>query len=171
MTAVRAIAAVAANGVIGADGALPWSDAEDFARLKALTTGGVLVMGRRTYDSIGRPLPGRTSYVVTRDPAWAASVAEWGDRVRVFSDPDAALDAAVTASDNVWVFGGGEIYRALWDRIDVLEITEIAQRLGGDTRFPDVDRRVWRETAREQRPGFAWVTYERRAPRQDNLSR
>lgn len=158
---IKAIAAVASNGVIGADGALPWSHRDDFARLKRLTMGGVLVMGRKTFESIGRPLPGRRSFVVTRNPQWAASVVEFGDRVRVFDDVDAAIDAAVAEGEQVWIFGGGEIYRAAWDRIDQLEITEIAAELDGDTCFPRIDSDAWVEVEREDREGFSWVTLKR----------
>lgn len=153
---IRAIAAVAANGVIGADNDLIWTSREDFQRLKALTMGGALVMGRRTFDSIGRPLPGRTSHVVTRNQQWSA------DGVIVHHDVDAALDAALASGRPVWVFGGGAIYRAAWPRIVELEITAIAASFDGDTTFPEIDPQTWKETARDVRDGFSWVSYRRR---------
>lgn len=155
-TAITAIAAVATNGVIGADNAIPWRVEGDFARLKRLTMGGVLVMGRRTFDSIGRPLPGRESYVVTRNPTWSA------EGTTVFADVDAALDAALATGRQVWVFGGGEIYRAAWGRTQALEITHVEAAPEGDAYFPEIDPAEWQETAREDRPGFSWVSYRRR---------
>lgn len=159
---IALIAAVAANGVIGADNTLPWSHRDDFARLKRLTMGGVLVMGRRTFESIGRPLPGRDSHVITRDPTWVERVEEFGDRVRVFGGVDAALDAALASGRPVWVFGGGQIYRAAWDRVQIMEITHIDAELPGDTTFPSIDPQEWEEAAREVRDGFCWVRYQRR---------
>ncbi|WP_425308389.1 dihydrofolate reductase [Ammonicoccus fulvus] len=155
-TPITAIAAVAENGVIGADNAIPWKLDGDFARLKKLTMGGVLVMGRRTFESIGRPLPGRDSFVVTRNPVWSAA------GTTVFDDVDAALDAAVATGKQVWVFGGGEIYRATWGRTQALEITHVHAEHAGDAHFPEIDPADWQETAREDRPGFSWVRYERR---------
>lgn len=152
---ITAIAAVAANGVIGADNAIPWQLEGDFPRLKRITMGGVLVMGRKTFESIGRPLPGRESFVVTRNPEWQAA------GVRVFSDVDAALDAAVATGKEVWVFGGGEIYRQAWDRTTTLEITHVELSPPGDATFPDIDPRTWRAVMREDRAGFSWVRYER----------
>ncbi|WP_035756573.1 dihydrofolate reductase [Granulicoccus phenolivorans] len=154
---IRAIAAVTRNGVIGADGDLVWRNREDFARLKQLTMGGVLVMGRKNYESIGRPLPGRESYVVTRNPDWSAA------GVRTFASVDAALDAAVATGRDVWVFGGGEIYAAAWARTTWLEITEVDLAVPGDVYFPRIDPAYWQEVAREQRVGFSWVTYRRTA--------
>jgi dihydrofolate reductase len=154
---VIAIAAVAANGVIGADGDIPWRIAEDWARFKRLTMGHALVMGRRTYDSIGRPLPGRTTYVVTRDKMWR------GEGTVAVPGVDEALErAAADGSEVIWVAGGGEIYRAAWDRLDRLEITEVAAEPAGDATFPAIDPQVWTETGREPHPGFAFVTYRRR---------
>lgn len=154
--AVTAIAAVARNGIIGADNTIPWRLEGDFPRVRRLTMGGVLVMGRKTFDSIGRPLPGRDSYVVTRNPDWHHP------GVQVFGNVDAALDAALATGKPVWVFGGGEIYRAAWDRTTALEITSVDAAPAGDASFPMIDPAQWREASREERPGFAWVRYERR---------
>lgn len=156
MSEVTAIAAVARNGVIGAGNAIPWRLDGDFPRVRRLTMGGVLVMGRRTFDSIGRPLPGRESFVVTRDPEWQAA------GVRVFGSVEAAIDAAVETGKPVWIFGGGEVYRQAWPRITALEITHVEAAPEGDTFFPQIDESAWREVAREDREGFAWVRYERR---------
>ena len=157
MPELVAIAAVARNGVIGADGDIPWRIPEDWARFKQLTMGDVLVMGRRTYDSIGRPLPGRTTYVVTRDRMWR------GEGVRAVPSIEEAIELGL-ASDSaiVWVAGGGEIYRAAWDRLDRLEITEVDVEPAGDATFPTIDTDSWRETAREGHTGYAFVSYQRK---------
>jgi dihydrofolate reductase len=147
------IAAVGANGVIGRDNDLPWRIREDLQHFKALTLGHTLVMGRKTYDSIGRPLPGRRTVVVTRQLDWSV------DGVEVAHDLDDALKLA--SSNDLYVAGGGEIYRQALPYADRLELTEVDQSPDGDVTFPAFDRTDWRETARDQRDGFAFVTYVR----------
>ena len=160
--ALVGIAAVARNGVIGADGDIPWRIPADWRRFKALTTGHTLVMGRKTYDSIGRPLPGRTTVVVTRDRRWR------GDGVLTAPSVDEALALASDREPEVvWVAGGGEVYAATWDRLDRLEITTVDVAPEGSVRLPSIDERVWRETAREEHaadgdvPAYAFVSYAR----------
>jgi dihydrofolate reductase len=156
---VVAVVAVARNGVIGSGPDIPWHVPGDQARFKRLTLGHPLVMGRLTYDSIGRPLPGRTTLVVSRDPAFGP------DGVEVHRDVDAALDRALALDDDlVVVAGGGQVYRAAWDRLDALEVTEVDAEPAGDVFFPAVDRADWVETAREPHEGHAFVRYERRRP-------
>ena len=157
------IAAVARNGVIGANNALPWRLPADLKRFRSLTTGHSIVMGRKTWESIGRPLPGRQSIVVTRSPRYGAAGA------LVVASLDAALAAAALPAP-VFCIGGGELYRAALPLADALYLTEIDRDFDGDALFPGFDRRVWRETARESHasdaPGgfaYAFVTY-RRAP-------
>ena len=147
------IAAVGRNGVIGRDNDLPWRIREDLQHFKALTLGQTLVMGRKTYDSIGRPLPGRRTVVVTRQPNWSV------DGVEVAHDLDDALKFA--EGTDLYVAGGGEIYRQALPYADRLELTEVAQSPDGDVTFPAFDRTDWRETARTQHDGFAFVTYVR----------
>jgi dihydrofolate reductase len=160
MPEIIAIAAVAANGVIGAGNDIPWRISADWQRFKALTIGNVLIMGRKTYDSIGRPLPGRTTFVITRDRMWH------GEGVSAVPSVDEALDQAVGLdSQTIFVAGGGEIYRAAWDRLTGLEITEVDQRPDGDVRFPEIDRDEWIETGREIGDGFSFVSYRRRSQR------
>jgi len=152
---VIGIAAVARNGVIGAGNDIPWRIREDWARFKAITMGHVLIMGRKTYDSIGRPLPGRTTIVVTRDPAWRT------DGVVVATDLDTAFERAfVLAPTKIFVAGGGQIYAAAWDRLDTLEITEVDAEPAGDVRFPAIGA-DWHETERDEREGFAFITFRR----------
>lgn len=154
---VVAIAAVARNGVIGAGPDIPWHIPGEQARFKRLTLGHPLVMGRLTYASIGRPLPGRTTLVVSRDPAFAAA------GVEVFGDVDAALDRALDLDDRlVFVAGGGQVYRVAWPRLDALELTEVDQAPAGDVTFPSVEPGEWAETSRETHDGYAYVRRTRR---------
>jgi dihydrofolate reductase len=151
------IAAVARNRVIGAGNDIPWRIPEDWARFKKLTMGHVLIMGRKTYDSIGRVLPGRTTVVVTRDPSWQA------DGVLVETDLDEAFERAnEQAAEKVFVAGGGQVYQAAWERLDRLEITLVDAEPEGDVLFPAIGTE-WQEMRREQRDGHAFITFRRRA--------
>ena len=154
--AVIGIAAVARNGVIGADGDIPWRIPADWARFKRLTMGQVLIMGRKTWASIGRALPGRTTFVVTRDKMWR------GEGVYAVPDLDQAfVQAAARDPETIFVAGGGEIYRAAWDRLTGLEITEVDAEPEGDVIFPPIDPEVWSEISREPHPGYTFVRYRR----------
>jgi dihydrofolate reductase len=154
---VVAIAAVARNGVIGAGPDIPWHIPGEQQRFKRLTLGHPLVMGRLTYASIGRPLPGRTTLVVSRNPGFAPA------GVEVHTSADAALDRGLELDDAlVFVAGGGQVYRATWDRLDALEITEVDQEPDGDVLFPHVEPRDWREVSRDPHQGVAFVRYVRR---------
>jgi len=150
------IAAVARNGVIGADGAIPWHLPADFAHFKATTLGHTLVMGRATYDSIGRPLPGRTTIVLTRDPEWSA------DGVLVADSLPAALALARDLPGDVFVAGGAQVYAAALPLADEQVVTEVHAEPEGDTFYPAVDRSAWREVTREPHEGFDVVRWERR---------
>jgi dihydrofolate reductase len=155
-TEIVGIAAVARNGVIGADGDIPWRIPEDWQRFKRLTMGQVLIMGRKTWASIGRPLPGRTTYVVTRDKMWR------GEDVYAARSLDEAFDqAAARKPETIFVAGGGEIYRAVWDRLTRLEVTEVDAEPEGDVTFPEIRSDEWREVFREPHSGFAFVGYRR----------
>lgn len=149
------VAAVGANGVIGRGGELPWEPTGDLGHFKELTMGGVLVMGRRTYDSIGRPLPGRRTVVVTRDGAWSPA------DVHVAHDIDGALAIAADLGPEVFVVGGGQVYVETLPFADRLVITEVQQSPPGDTYFPDVDWTEWSQTGRTEHDGYAIATYER----------
>jgi dihydrofolate reductase len=160
MPEIIGIAAVAVNGVIGSDNDIPWRIPADWQRFKALTMGNVLIMGRKTYDSIGRPLPGRTTFVITRDRMWR------GDGVRPVPDLDEAFDQAMLLNpEAIFVAGGGEIYRAAWDRLTGLEITEVDQQPDGDVRFPEIDPDEWIEIEREPGDGYSFVSYRRQSPK------
>jgi dihydrofolate reductase len=155
--AVTIVAAVARNGVIGAGGDMPWHLPDELRLFKETTLGHVLVMGRRTYEAIGRPLPGRTTIVVTRQSDWSPGSAD----VIVAHGLAEALERARTLGDEVFVVGGGEVYAALLARADRLVLTFVDQEPEGDTTFPEVDWSAWRETGREPGEGWVRVTYER----------
>ena len=158
MVDIVGIAAVARNRVIGAGNDIPWRIPEDWDRFKRLTMGQVLIMGRKTYDSIGRPLPGRTTFVITRDNKWRA------DGVRAVPLLDEAFaQANDLGPEMIFVAGGGEIYRAAWERLTRLEITEVDQEPAGETTFPAIDSSEWRVTWREEHDGYSFVSYRREA--------
>lgn len=161
MPEIVAIAAVARNGVIGADGAIPWRLKGDLPRFKRLTKGHVLIMGRKTYDSIGRPLPDRTTIVITRNPDWSVP---GHNEVEVVDSLTAALHRAaeIDPGGPTVIAGGGDIYRAALDVCDRLEITEVYAEPDGDATFPSIDPTVWHETVRDDdHDGFSWVTLQR----------
>ncbi len=154
MTQVTLIAAVARNGVIGAGPDIPWHLPEDFAFFKRTTMGHPMVMGRVTFESIGRVLPGRRTIVVTHRLDWTHT------GVEVAHSFEEAL-ALAGPSDEVFVCGGGQVYAEAMPWAHRLLITEVDQEPQGDVRFPPIDDAVWVESAREARTGFTWVTYDR----------
>jgi dihydrofolate reductase len=156
------VVAMARNGVIGRDGGLPWRLPDDLRRFKAITMGKPILMGRRTFESLRRPLPGRENIVLTRAMNWTA------EGVSVVHSLDEALEAAGAATE-VMVIGGAEIYALAWPRLDRLELTEVHGEVEGDTRLDVFDPADWREAARERHPAdgrhalpFSFVTLERR---------
>jgi len=149
------VAAVGRNGVIGVDGRLPWKIPRDLARFKELTMGQALVMGRATFESIGRPLPGRDNIVLTRRPDWSH------EGVDVAGSLADGLEIAASRGKDVFVAGGAEVYRSALDVADRLELTEVDAEPDGDTWFPVVDWSQWREVSRQTHPGFDFVSYDR----------
>lgn len=159
MSRLSLIVAMARNGVIGVNNALPWHLPEDLKHFKALTMGHHIIMGRRTYESIGRPLPGRTTVIVTRDPAYAMagclvahSLAEAVQRCH--------------GDDEAFFVGGASLYEQALPLADRMYITEIQADYQGDAHFPAIDRTQWRETARAREvspTGLAYhfVVYDR----------
>jgi dihydrofolate reductase len=160
-------AAVADNGVIGRAGMLPFRQSSDLKRFKALTLGKPVLMGRKTYLSIGRPLPGRTNIVVSREPDFAAP------GVLAAANLDAALaaargDALRRGSGEIVVIGGTDIFAQLMPLADRLEITHVHARPDGDTHFPPIDMAQWHEVSRsdhsagpQDEAAFSYVTYAR----------
>jgi dihydrofolate reductase len=145
VTRVAIIVAADERGGIGRDGGLPWHLPEDLKRFKALTMGKPMVMGRRTWDSIGRPLPGRRSMVVSRRSGLALDGAE------VYGSLEAALEAAADAPETC-VIGGAEIYRQALSRAEVVHLTRVHALVDADTFLPLLDAGEWEEVAREDRP-------------------
>ncbi len=145
MSRLTLIVARARNGVIGNGSAIPWKIPGEQAYFKRVTMGHPIIMGRKTWESIGRPLPGRRSIVVTRDRGYVAAGAE------VAASLAAAL-AAVGPAPEVFVIGGGELYRLALPSADRLLITEIDRDFDGDTHFPAPEPSQWRESARVHHP-------------------
>ncbi len=155
-----AVVAMADNGIIGRDNGLPWQLPDDLKRFKALTMGHALLMGRKTFDSIGRPLPGRRNLVLTRNARWEAPGVE---AVRTLDDAFASAGAST-----LFVIGGAEVFSLAWPAVDRLELTEVHSEPAGDTVLAGFDRREWRETFREGHPAderhsspFSFVTLVR----------
>ena len=158
------IAALDRNGLIGRDNALPWHLPADLQHFKRTTLGKPIVMGRKTWESLGRPLPGRHNIVLTRDPGYTAEGAT------VVTSVDAALAAAGDV-DEVMVIGGAALYATLLPRADRLYLTRIDAAFEGDAWFPEVDPGDWREVAREAHApdernahAYSFITLERVRP-------
>lgn len=164
------IAAVAKNGVIGAGNALPWRLSSDLKRFKSITMGKPVIMGRKTYESIGKPLPGRTNIVLSRTAGFAP------EGVIVAANLD---DALAEAEDNVqgsgdkeiFVIGGGSVYREAISGADRLYITHVEATVEGDTHFPPIDPRIWRAArssrvpaSRKDSAATTFIQYERGSP-------
>lgn len=166
--AVILVAAVAKNGIIGADNRLIWRLKSDMKHFRALTMGKALVMGRKTFESIGKPLPGRHTIVLTRDLAFAVE----GVRVARSVEDAIAIGQEVareSGTDAIMIAGGGEIYAAFMPLADRLEITEVDLEPAGDASFPEISPTRWREETRHDFPksaddeaAFAFISYVRR---------
>lgn len=146
--AIVQVVAVALNGVIGANGDMPWSLPSDLKRFKQITMGKPIVMGRKTFDSIGRPLPGRANIVISRSATYQA------DGVHVVSSIDEALELGIrlatdTVADEVCVIGGGEIYLQTLERTSRIYMTRVMAEITGDTVYPELSLDDWEEVARE----------------------
>jgi dihydrofolate reductase len=156
---LSAIVAMATNRCIGRDNTLPWRLPADLKRFKQLTLGHTLIMGRKTYESIGRPLPGRTTLVVTRQRDYAP------EGVQVVHSLEQALELA--RGDEVFIAGGADLYRQAMAHVRRLHLTRIGRDYEGDTFFPEVDLSGWRLVAEEHHPAtateppFSFLTYER----------
>lgn len=160
---INLIVAVAANNVIGADGGLPWYLPNDFKYFKRITMGKPIVMGRRTWESIGRPLPGRQNIVLTRDDEFNAPGA------LVVTSAEAAIEAAGDAGD-LMVIGGAQVYALFLNQAERIYLTRVATDARGDTLFPELDSRCWRLASSEQHPAddrhavaYDFRVYERRS--------
>ena len=156
---VTLVVAMGTNGVIGAAGGIPWRLPADLANFKQLTMGHPMVMGRATYDSIGRALPGRTTIVVTRQVVWSAT------GVLVAASLPDALKQAAELDDEIFLVGGAQIYAEALDAglVDTMIVTLVELAPDGDTYFPEVDWDEWAVVARVEHPedGYAITTYNR----------
>ena len=167
------IAAVAANGIIGADNALPFRLSSDLKRFKALTLHRPIIMGRKTFDSIGRPLPGRPNIVITRSATWSHEGAH------VVASLKAAIELATTflgdmadrSAQEIMIIGGGQIYAEAFGHADRLLITHVDAAPEGDTSFPKIDLDYWQALSEEHVPigdkdncASRFVVYERKKP-------
>ena len=161
------VAAVGENGVIGRDNQLPWRLKSDLQYFKAVTMGKPIVMGRKTYESIGKPLPGRTNIVVTRDPNFSApgvvTAHTIGEAMTL-----AREDAHKRGADAIAVIGGTEIFRQTIANADRLVLTRVHMSPEGESTFPEIDPEEWREIERREQPkgpeddcGFTYLTYMR----------
>jgi dihydrofolate reductase len=162
------IVAVAENGVIGRNNALPWHLPEDLQYFKRVTMGKPIVMGRKTFESIGRPLPGRTNIVITRQRDFSA------EGVKVVSNLDAALELAeavalIDGADELMVIGGAEIYGVAMPRATRLYLTRVHAAVDGDAYLPEIDWSAWHEVSRQSWPAtaanpypYSFVVFERR---------
>jgi dihydrofolate reductase len=161
--ALSLIAARAANGVIGRGNAMPWHLPEDLKRFRALTTGHPIIMGRKTWDSLGRPLPGRTSIVVSRQPGLAIP----GAIVAQSLEDAVSAAAGAEGGGEAFIIGGAQLYALALPRVRRLLLTELADAFEGDTVFPPFDSSQWIEAAREPAVSanglrYAFVDYRRR---------
>ena len=151
------VVAIGDNGAIGKDGKVPWRIPEDLKHFKTITMGHAIIMGRKTWDEVGRPLPGRRNLVVSRNPALSLEGAE------VFTSLEAAIAAARTTDAQPYIIGGSGIYAAAMPLATRIDLTEIRRSVDADTFFPPFDRSQWREV--ERRPaeteGVEFVTLER----------
>ncbi len=154
MTRITIIAAVARNGVIGHDGGMPWHLPEELAHFKASTMGHTLLMGRRTFESIGRALPGRRSVVVTRDPLWRHAGVETAHSF-------AEAVSLAGPGDEVFVAGGAQVYAEAMPYAHAMLLTEVDAEPDGDTWFPQWSAREWAEESREDHDGWSRASYVR----------
>lgn len=157
------VVAASENDVIGDHGAIPWHLPDDLKFFRELTKGRPVIMGRKTYESIGHALPGRTNIIITRRDDYAAP-----DCIVTSSIADAILQAEATGADEAFIIGGGEIYKEALSRAHRVHLTRVHAHVDGDATFPALDRAAWRETKRTDHPAddrhahaFSFLTYER----------
>lgn len=159
---ITTIVAKAENNIIGNNNELIWHLPNDLKRFKALTSGHPIIMGRKTYESIGRPLPNRTNIVITRNPDWNAG------GILVVNSLEEAIEKAKEIDENIFIIGGGNIYEQAMEISNALEVTEVHRLFEGDTKFPEINSDTWKETEREKFPTdekhlyeYSFVRYER----------
>ncbi|WP_020158763.1 dihydrofolate reductase [Methylobacter marinus] len=159
---ISLIVAMASNRVIGINNQLPWHLSADLKRFRQITMGSPIVMGRKTYESIGRPLPGRTNVIISRDPAYRQ------EGCLVFNDIETAMESCCRKFQEVFVIGGSELYQSMLPLADTLYVTLIHKAFSGDAFFPEIDTRHWAEVSREDVDsdpdagfGYSFIKYEK----------
>jgi dihydrofolate reductase len=160
---ISLIAAVAKNNVIGNKGKIPWHISEDFKHFKEITMGHTIIMGQKTYESIGKPLPGRTNIVLTLDKNFKAQ------GCIIAYSPDEALQKAKSAEKKeVFIIGGGQVYKTFFSRSDKLYMTKVQKEFEGDTFFPKVGKSNWKKISskkghsKEEDLNYEFVVFERK---------
>ena len=151
------IAAMSSNRVIGAAGQLPWHEPEDLRFFKTTTAGHAVIMGRKTWDALGRPLPKRRNLIITRQSGFVANGAE------VFATLDAAVAAARSSDAEPMVIGGGEIYRQALPSATLIHLTEVRGEVVGDATFPELDPAAWNVISERESGRLLFRSYARRA--------
>lgn len=159
---ISLIVAMASNRVIGINNQLPWHLSADLKRFRQITMGSPILMGRKTYESIGRPLPGRTNVIISRDPAYKQ------EGCLVFNDIETAIESCGQKFQEIFVIGGSELYESMLPMADTLYVTLINKEFSGDAFFPDIDARHWVEVSREDidddpdaRFSYSFIKYEK----------
>ncbi len=158
MKEINVIVAMTNSRVIGKDGTLPWHLSEDLKLFKAHTTGNIVIMGRKTFDSIGRPLPNRRNIVVSKN----IKECEKSAGVEYYPDLDHAIAAAQEGSGRIFIIGGASIYHQTIEKADRLYISLVDGKFEGDTYFPEIKDDVWKVVATEPHTGFTLKIYERK---------
>ncbi|WP_313373521.1 dihydrofolate reductase [Chishuiella sp.] len=159
---INIVVAKASNNVIGAKNDLIWHLPNDLKHFKNLTSGHPIIMGRKTYESLGKPLPNRTNIVITRDSNWTS------DGIVKENSLEKAIDTALKIDEDIYIIGGGNIYKQAMEFTDILFITEVHHEFDGDTYFPEIDTDDWEEIKREnfkkdeKHPfAYSFVTYQK----------
>lgn len=151
------------NDVIGADNKLLWHLSDDLRRFKRITSGHPIIMGRKTYESVGKPLPNRTNIVITRNQDWNS------EGIKVVNSLEKALELAKEFDSEIFIIGGGKVYEQSMEIADAIELTEVHHTFDGDTFFPEIDLSVWKEVSRENfkkdernEYDYSFVRYEKK---------
>lgn len=160
---IHLVVAKSDNNVIGHDNQLIWHLPNDLKHFKEITTGHPIIMGRKTFESIGRPLPNRTNIIITRNRNYSI------ENAKVVHSLNEALELAKEIDENIFIIGGGKIYEQAIDFADILEVTEVHENFEGDTYFPEIDLNVWKEISRikhhkdeKNKFDYSFVRYERK---------
>jgi len=159
---ITIVVAKAENNIIGSDNQLIWHLPNDLKHFKKLTSGHPVIMGRKTYESIGKPLPNRANIVITRNKGRNS------EGIVIANSLEEAIEKGKEIDSEIFIIGGGKIYEQAMDFADALEVTEVHHSFEGDTKFPEIDLKIWKETAREDfekdekhRFDYSFVRFER----------